>query len=319
MPRHHAWALALTLLPTLVGAAPQPEPFFQRLESIGLDTTYLRDLTDRIGLRFRSSTRIAEASWGFVENRLYMPPGFAEEGTEILRFDLATHELDTLIHEYVHAANDLDGRSGAPVDTVGRQHRDCLDFIWADIHQDPAHNLLGLARYPRAKANEVTGYFMGQAIGEVFQVVEEVVAYNTQMEGARVASSEEAERLGGTLVLPPEDAPRGWARRLATARFGQVSVYDTASFRAGVLAPTLIHWDEYQRGWLKERMYENLLGLHPPRDSRELVERLNALQSPWIRGVRRRVQEARAAYLEAAPAVLGEEPSLFGLVGPVLD
>ncbi|MBI4676044.1 MAG: hypothetical protein HY748_00495 [Elusimicrobia bacterium] len=74
--------------------------------------------------------------------------------------------------------------------------------------------------------------------------------------------------------------------------FGGNRVYDSAMFKDNSLSsPAYIHWDETQ--WVKDLMYQNILGLKPPKDVPDLLGRLNTLDNDWIRGVRAEVAKAR--------------------------
>jgi len=72
-----------------------------------------------------------------------------------IKFDLETPQIDTLIHELCHASSDVCASETAPRGTPARAHWDVVNSIWADLYTDPRHQVMGLARYPRMKADEI--------------------------------------------------------------------------------------------------------------------------------------------------------------------
>jgi hypothetical protein len=129
--------------------------------------------------------------------------------------------------------------------------------VWADLRSTAY-----FYRYGGFKADEVSGYFMGASLSEVLETVVEIATYNISRPAPAGA---DLGPQGDALVLPdPENAmfegnPVGWEERSTT----------------------------------KTQMYRNILGLNPPKDRAELLKRLNASDSEWIRGVKRKVLEKR--------------------------
>ena len=282
----------------VAGDAADPTEFYRRLESIGLSTEYLRRLVGKIELFFEESSDVAEASYGYLTDNVYIPPTLREEGSARIRFDLEANHISTLIHELTHADNDVMASETAASGTPERIHWNAMQTIWADLFNDPKHKFLGMSRYPRMKADEVCGYFMGKSMTTLFWAVGDIVLYNTVLGGSKVTSADEARRLGSTLILPPAGTTNGWEQRVLRIRFGESSVYDEARFQSsGISGANLIHWDETGRDWLKRDMYRGILGLDPPADMAELLRRLNTIDNAWVRDLRDRVSRARAASL----------------------
>ncbi len=287
------------------GDEADPAEFYTRLESIGLKTEYLRRLVAKIELFFQASSDVAEASYGYLTDNVYIPPTMRVEGTQRIKFALETTQIATLIHELTHADNDVMASETAAAGTPERIHYDSMQSIWADLYHDPNHRFLGLARYPRMKADEVCGYFMGKSIMQVFEAVDDLVLYNTVFAGGKPRDAAEAARWGSTLFLPPADTQSGWDQRILRIRFGYASVYDEAMFQSsGISGPAYVHWQEAGRDWLKLQMYRGILGLDPPADLAELLRRLNTLDNEWIRRVRAKVAKARQDWLARQAAGL---------------
>ncbi|MBU2572840.1 MAG: hypothetical protein KKH28_02025 [Elusimicrobia bacterium] len=267
--------------------------FFRRLESIGLDTREIRGVTSKIKIYFKAPNSAAEAEYGFILNRLYIPDTFKEPGSNRVRFNLAANELNTMIHEYTHAARDVSASETAPSGTPARIHYNSVKYIWADLYNDPD----GSGRYAWMRADEVSSYFMGAACMKLFWAVDDIIMYNKYFGGGDAASVEEAKRLGGKLLLPtPETAKLPWEKGFLDRykTLGQNRVYDSAMFKSSsITSSKLIHWKEAGREWLKTDMYKNILGLNPPGDINKLVDRLNTLDNDWIRDVREETAKIR--------------------------
>jgi len=273
-------------------------PFFHRLESIGLDTREIRAVTGKVEVFFRKPSSDAEAGYSYISDNLYIPYELREANSKRIRFALETNNINTLLHEYVHAARDVSAGADAPRGTPGREQYEAESAIQADLRSQAL-----FYRYSGMKANEVSAYFMGAAIAWVFTAANDVVFYNTKFNGSKPSTVAEAERLGGLLILPSPGSASSWERMILNsyARFGQDSVYDDAKLNDNVITGfALIHWPE--REFIKENMYNNILGLKPPKTLVELVERLNTIDNDWIRGVRREVAAARLANARKAEA-----------------
>ena len=192
-----------------------------------------------------------------------------------------------MIHELTHAERSLTASESAVKGTAAREHYEAVKDIWGNLRSRSL-----LYRFAWMKADEVSGYFMGAAVSRVFEAADEIVAYNAFLEGSRAGPEE-----GGKLLIPTrQNAKDSWSKGFVEHRyaqpFGRNSVYDSAMFKENALfSPELIHWEENQ--WVKERMYNNILGLKPPKDINDLLERLNKADNAWIRGVREKVAAAR--------------------------
>ena len=276
--------------PVISGNADM-QAFFRRLESIGLETGELRTVTSKIKVVFGGQASDAEAEYGYMSNKLHIPVNFKETDSDRIRFNLEPYNISTLLHEYVHAARDVSARPDAPEGTPAREHYDAVHAIQADLRSQAL-----FCRYSWMKADEVSAYFMGDAIDIVFNAVDDIVSYNTIFEGAKPATVAEAEGLGGRLIIPSAQAPNlsGWEKMIlkSYAKFGQNSVYDEAQFKDNPLTGfSTIHWPERQN--IKDDIYNNVLGLKPPQNLQELVDRLNSVDNEWIRDVRKKVAAIR--------------------------
>ncbi|MBI5210437.1 MAG: hypothetical protein HY927_10745 [Elusimicrobia bacterium] len=111
-------------------------PFFKRLEDIGLDTKELRDLTAKIEVYFSDPGSDAAAQYGYILNNIYLPPEEykAKDGSKV-RYDLDSVQIDTLIHEYTHAAQDLTASEAAPDGTPARAHGDAVAYVYDSLRK----------------------------------------------------------------------------------------------------------------------------------------------------------------------------------------
>ncbi|MBI4676043.1 MAG: hypothetical protein HY748_00490 [Elusimicrobia bacterium] len=158
-------------------------PFFKRLEDLGFDTAEIRAVTREIEVFFRAPSGDAEAEWGYILDNLYIPDSFKQEGARKIRYDLKSNEIDTLIHEYTHATRDVAVSEDSPKGTPSHAHYKAVEAIWGNLRSRAL-----LYRYAWMKADEVSGYFMGAAIGSVFEAVEDIVFYNKILGGSEAAT-----------------------------------------------------------------------------------------------------------------------------------
>ena len=312
--KHLLSFLSGLLLPSLLLVAGSPalhagqpvdmSEFLRRAESIGLSTHFLRRMLREVSVRSGNPGGGAEASWGYLRKRVTIRTDLLEEGRSRVPFDLRVGEMATLFHELTHAANLV--MADPRVSPAGAHH-----FVVEDIRSDlfvseEKAAFLGLPRYPRVKADEVTGYFMGLALNELFMDVNSLISSNKLAPGLVVQKPGDAARLGGSLVAAA-DSPM--AQVILARTYGRVALSGQVFFEGKPVA-----WTP-ERKFLKQEMWEKFLALHPPRTGKELLARLNSLDNEWIRGVRAEVAAARAGY----EAGLLELPSLAGLVGPGVD
>jgi hypothetical protein len=305
LPASLVIVLALAMAaPALAGTQADPSEFFRRLESIGLSTDGLRKVASKIELFYKAPSGTAAASYGYILDNLYIPWEFKEKDSDRIRFDLAPNELNTLIHEFVHAANDVTCDGSAAVGSLAREHHDAVESIRADVMLDERNAaVFGLVRFPRFRADEVTGYFMGNCMMNLVFAVNDLVLYNTMMTNRYMTSVADVERFGDRLVLPPADTSDGFGQRLLKERFGKSKAETIAQFENKT-----VYWDDANRSWLKERMWKNLLGLNPPGDIRELLERLNASESEWMTQLRKDLVEARRKWAREEAARAARSP-----------
>jgi len=284
---------SMVSLPTMsfAGTMADPSDFVRRLASIGLSTDYVQKVLSRLEIYYRTPSSTAEAEWGYMLDNLYIPWDQKAADSSNIRFDLETPQINTLIHELCHASSDLCASESAAAGTPDRAHADLLHVIRADIYVDPRHQVLGLARYPGVKADEIVAYYVGNSVQYVFEGVDDIVSFNVGFCKAYIHTAEDAERLGTTLVLPPVEGPgaSGWSSRVARRRYGD----HRAGNEAASFENKPIPWDE--RPWVKDEMFDFSLGLNLPHTAAELVDRLNTVDNDWIRDVRARVAAARRA------------------------
>lgn len=251
-------------------------PFIERLDHLGFDTKLVRELLGKISVQFRAPSSTANAEWGYIRNILYLPDSLKKDGA--LKADLAANEVSTVIHELTHAAREFVASETAAAGTPAREHYEAVATIKNDVRSEAF-----LVRYSWWQADEVSGYYMGLAIGEVFEAVDEIVMYNTSYAGAKAVEA------GDKLILPSGPSQDQFETALHNKvkdRFGNVSVKDSAMFEG-----KLIGWEE--RRMTKDQMYKHVLGLKPPKDHKELLERLNAADNDWARALRAKVLAAR--------------------------
>ena len=268
--------------PPVMSGAVDMGPFLRRLEDLGFKTGTVRTLLSKITVAFGAPSGSANAQWRFIRGILVLPDALKQPGTSSVRYDLKPNEIATVIHEMTHAANSVLASESAARGSVAFEHWDAVNTIWADLRSSAY-----FYRYAGFKADEVSGYFMGSSYSQVFDAIDEIVLYNTM----RAAPADaDIEALGGKLILPTAATARdGFEENLAKSAnqvFGRVSVVDEAMFEGA-----LIGWEE--RPMTKTQMYQNILGLNPPKNRAELLQRLNASDNEWIRDVRRRTIETR--------------------------
>ncbi|MBI5210785.1 MAG: hypothetical protein HY927_12515 [Elusimicrobia bacterium] len=142
------------------------------------------------------------------------------------------------------------------------------------------------------KADEVAAYFLGRVVGRIFSTIPSIIAWNNV---AGVSSEEEARRLGGKLLVPTSggDVGLNGLAKNANVDFNTTGIDSSASFQGG-----LIHWKEDQ--YVKDIMM-GILGLKLPKNTAELVARLNSLDNDWIRGVRGELAQSRLKNAPRAP------------------
>jgi hypothetical protein len=180
------------------------------------------------------------------------------------------------------------GKSSPPRDARQERVKQAVDGIARAIRSERGQRIH--PRVPltesRSKAWEVTGYFMGDSIGDVFQRLHDVRLHN-HLRIRRAKTPEEVERVLRELELPPS---------LAGHTFGSADNGHSAFFRLKEIGfPYRKHPD------LLSTIYGSSLGLEPPRDARELIARINASpagQFPELRAQLREAADRRIAELQ---------------------
>lgn len=268
--------------PAVMSGAVDMGPFLRRLEDLGFKTATVRTVLSRITVAFGAPSGSANAQWRWIRKILVLPDSLKQPGTSSVRYDLAPNEIATVIHELTHAANSVLASEAAAKGTPAREHWDAVETIRNDLRASAY-----FYRYSGFKADEVSGYFMGAALSEVFDAVVEIVTYNTSR---ALPAGMDPDMVQGALLLPTADTARDDFDRMLAAKgnqaFGKASVVEEATFEG---AP--VGWEE--RPMTKTQMYRGVLGLDPPQDRAELLRRLNAADNEWVRGVKQRALETR--------------------------
>jgi hypothetical protein len=275
--------------------------FLRRAESIGLSTFFLRRLLKKIDVHAGNPGGGAEASWSYLRGRVIIQEELLEEGRHRLPFDLRVSALGTVFHELTHAANSVMADPKQPRVSPAGAHHEVVEAIRGDLFiEEEESAFLGLPRYPRVKADEVTGYFMGLALNELFMDVATLLSTNRLAPGLVIRAPGDAAALGGRIVAPDDSE---MAQTILRRRYGEVSLSDQTYFQGKAFT-----WRP-ERVFLKHEMWDKFLALHPPRTGAELIERLNTIDNAWIRGVRAEIAAARKAH----EAKLQEVPSAADL------
>lgn len=269
--------------------------FLRRAESIGLSTFFLRRLLKKIDVREGHPGGGAEASWGYLRGRITIRKDVLEEGRKRVPFDASLGHLATLFHELTHAANSVMADPKQPRVSSAGAHHAVVEDIRGDVFvEEEKTAFLGLPRYPRVRADEVTGYFMGLALSEVFQDVKTLLSSNLLAPGLVIQAPGDAARLGGVILVSDESV---MGQAILRRRYGQVSLAGQTYFQG-----TPFDWKP-ERAFLKREMWAKFLALAPPETGAELLARLNSLDNAWIRAERAKIAAARAAF----EATLGSE------------
>jgi hypothetical protein len=264
--------------------------FLRRAESIGLSTHFLRRLLQEIEVHAGNPGGGAEAAWGYIRGRITIREDLLEEERRRVPFDLEIGPLGTIFHELTHAANSRMADPKQPRISPAGSHHAVVEEIWADLFSSEEQTaFLGLPRYPRVKADEVTGYFMAHALGELFQDVNALVSSNKLAPGLVVQAPGDAARLGGKILAPAESV---MLQDILKRRYGEVHLKDRVFFQGRAVS-----WTP-ERRFLKHEMWDKFLALHPPSTGAELLESLNSLDNAWIRSVRAEIAAARKAHEE---------------------
>lgn len=281
-------------------AAPSLEPLFDQLEGLGLHLAYLRGLTARVAfqftddmrtfhLPFQGKDRSIQARYGGLGNQIFLLDELREGETDAFPTrGLGDHDMNSVLHELAHASFDLDAEQGGD-GLAALALRGAHAEIVRDLEADPGQKL----RLSQ-KADEVCGYLVGEAYGELFRVAEAIVRYNSTGPGGWSPAGE-------AFLLPPD--PAGRAALGIPEEFGLIHVDGVASAPHGLFGQRMdrIGWRE--RDEVKRALFRGALGLVPPTTAEELVQRMNAAQGAWIEERRQRVRRARARIVAASGAI----------------
>ncbi len=283
-------------------ADPDMEPFFRRLESVGLDTQTIRKLNSLVHVRYRDPNDTKEAQYSFITRKLYLPTTLKQGDSDAIRYDIDWNSLNTVVHEYAHAYDFLMSGSDSPKGSDEYLHWEARNAIKADIFLNPDEHFFGLARYPGGKSIEVVGYFMGDTIQGVFEAYDQLETYNVRFANKVVLAPGDAERLGDKIVLPGKDDEQKYFRQIANRTLGAAKMDRNALFEGKA-----VRWPE-ERAWVKQQIFAHCLGLHPAETMEKLVEKLNSLDNESIRELRKRIVAARIAAEQALDAPKKSEP-----------
>lgn len=272
------------------------ENFYKRLESIGLDTKYIRAL----GGSFKAYFSLFDdgdppAAWSVVTKKLDLHNEIKEKSSNKVLFDVDINGLNTLIHEFSHAEYSMRLKGGALEPSVTgaagspeKGHYDLWRFWKDEQRRSFWYSWSNLA------AEELCGYFMGTNYDQLFRVADRIILYN-------LASNAEIEatyggdllKLQDEIVLPPENPtgrPQADAAQLKPAFvFGQQKPFDPQFSNKPIQK-----WTEPKPLMLE--MYKNSLGLKPPATTGDLLEKLNTIRNPWIDQKRLAILNSRLGY-----------------------
>ncbi len=287
------WTAFVLVLNTLVSMSQAAQPvdvseFLRRAESMGLSTHFMRRTFAKIEVFAGNPGGGAEASWGYILKNITIDKDMLEEGTNRIRFDLSMSQTATLYHELTHAANSVMADSNLPRIAPAGAHHAVIEAIRADIFvKDEKTAFLGLPRYPRVKADEVSGYFMGLSMMELYQDVHTLITMSKMAPMQVIKKPGDAARWGGKFVEPDDSLVY---RNIVNRTYGQTSLKQQTYFEG-----KQFQWDP-ERSALKAEMWDKFLALDTPKTGAELIERLNSLENPWIESVRESIREAREEY-----------------------
>lgn len=282
-----------TVRPRVLSGGIDMTGFLTRLEDMTLDTTVVRQVLGYVDVEFRAPTATANAEYGYYTNTLYVPDTFQLKGANAIRFDLTSDQIKTMIHELTHAAADHLATASAEAGTPAYEHYNALRQLHNQVRDGSAW-----AFFPNMKSDELSGYFMGCAIAKIAEVMVQLETYNRSGAGAEMTGPAEAERLAGALLVPGDRPPFTAADVFviedAKRRFGLCDVGTDAQFATKPI-------DVEPQTYIKHIMYNNVLGLKPPQDWKELVARLNQTKGPYITAVRAQVKDARLRSAKQGP------------------
>jgi len=268
---------------------------YRRLESIGLNTRYVRKLVSHLEVEFAEPTSTAQAEWRYIVNNLRLPIEVKEETASRIKFDIKCYQMDTIIHELCHASLDMLAQKDSPLNSPERNHYDVVNSIWADLYFDDRHKFLGHQRYPRMKADEICAYYVGGAVNNVFAGLSNILRFNIDLAILYIKTPDDADRLGSTFILPSDEMIKNNSfMKFMFSAEGYDAHHagnDTAYFQGKA-----IPWNE--REFVKRDMFDKVLDLRLPHNRQELCSNLNAVDNSWIKGKREELLQARKKVAE---------------------
>lgn len=269
--------------------------FFELLNSMGLTTTTISSLSEKVILILKTPDPNARgaASYHDLLERLTVPQ---EAANPIVDGAADTNLVSTVIHEFAHVSYDLIATKDAPAGSPGREHYRCVESVWSNLH---AEKLIGVM-YDDKKANEVIAEFMGLSFSQVTAAFNSIIEYNNSADGVMLNNMDRARPLDGELILPTvEDIKRHptQERKYCFNKFKVFGLSEVAptAFVSNWYGSTQINWDEKGQEWLKKACYNSILGLHPPKNYLDLLDRMNKADTPLMQRVRRELISYREA------------------------
>lgn len=301
---------ALALAGSAWAGDADPKNFFLKLESVGLSTEYVRALAAKFRISFDFSSEDDPAGlFSLVTGRMKINRSLAEAGSDRIKFDLPHNDFLTLIHEFTHADyyHNLNGGFTEPTvkgaaDSPEKAHYDAWWYWKNDIRGAAL-----IVRFSNLRAEEVCGYSMEANVGELFEIVNHLVKYNTQPFWVKDIEKQfgPLDQLGDELVLPDGSAnfpnPAEHKKVAPTYAFGDRTCRPYFENKPFEFTDNV----EFRRG-----LYKRGLGLKTPKTTGDLIDRLNRIRNPWIDGIRlQALNERRKAQGQPALTRLPDAPA----------
>lgn len=187
-------------------------------------------------------------------------------------------------------------RDKNPRDAREQSALDALNGIADVLRKDPRQRVVPGITEARSKAWEVSGYFMGDSVSDILEQIDTIKLH--QHRRIRQAKTKaEVEAILATMELPPSIADR---------KFGDSSRGGSAWFRVKE-----VNFPYKEHPELFRQLYANSLGMQPPADARELVNRINADPAlfPQLREYVRAHADRRLKEIEQAGSTAPASPA----------
>lgn len=156
------------------------------------------------------------------------------------------------------------------------------------------------------KSWEISGYFMGASALDIGSDIQQIEFHNLHGAHRNMTDPAAIEALGDRLQVPPSIAQHQYGR--ARSNFGGA--------RDAYFVGNPIEFDYQAHESTLQQLYNNALGLQPPSNPSELVERLNARDSERWREMRARVLAARQKKIAELRGQQASLPADTGTAAP---